>query len=147
MLHSCQNSMKYIVYTLILIAAILFGIGIADKIPSRNFIITPEEEPVKIEKEKVGWRVITAYNAVPEQTDDEPCISASGLDVCNTNKKICASNEFPFGTLLLIENEIWEVQDRTHSRYSYRIDLLFSDYNEAMQWGNRTLEVKIIIIN
>ena len=122
-------------------------IAVLDKIPSRNFTITPEEKPVIIEKEKVGFRIITAYNAVPEQTDDTPCISASGLDVCNTNKKICASNEFPFGTLLLIENEVWEVQDRTNSRYSYRIDLLVSDYDDAMQWGNRTLEVIIIIIN
>ena len=121
-------------------------IAVLDKIPSRSFTITPEEKSVIIEKEKVGFRIITAYNAVPEQTDDTPCISASGLDVCNTDKKICASNEFPFGTLLLIENEVWEVQDRTNSRYSYRIDLLVSDYDDAMQWGNRTLEVKIIII-
>ena len=136
----------FCIIILIGILLVINIIAVLDKIPSRSFTITPEEKPVIIEKEKVGFRIITAYNAVPEQTDDTPCISASGLDVCNTDKKICASNEFPFGTLLLIENEVWEVQDRTNSRYSYRIDLLVSDYDDAMQWGNRTLEVIIIII-
>ena len=146
MLHNCQSIMKYLIYLGIIVAAILVGIGIASEIPSRQFTIIPEEEPIKIEKEMVGHRVITAYNAVEEQTDNTPCISASGMNVCKTYKRVCASNEFPFGTLLLINGRVWDVQDRTNSRYNYRIDLLMDDHAEAMEWGSRVLEVNIIII-
>ena len=140
--------MEYLKYPVIIILAFLIGVGImtmVQKLPANEFQITPEE-PIKIEKEMVGHRVITAYNAVEEQTDDTPCISASGLNVCETYKRVCASNEFPFGTLLLINGRVWDVQDRTNSRYNYRIDLLMDDHAEAMEWGSRVLEVNIIII-
>jgi len=90
-------------------------------------------------------RVITAYNPVKSQTDSTPCISASGLNVCETNKKIFASNEFRFGQKIVIDGVIWECQDRTNSRYNYRIDLLMYDYDEAKNWGVRTRE--IILLN
>ena len=140
--------MEYLKYPVIIILAFLIGVGImtmVQKLPANEFQITPEE-PIKIEKEMVGHRVITAYNAVEEQTDNTPCISASGMNVCKTYKRVCASNEFPFGTLLLINGRVWDVQDRTNSRYNYRIDLLMDDYDEAMEWGSRVLEVNIIII-
>ena len=89
-------------------------------------------------------RVITAYNAVEEQTDDTPCISASGLDICNTWKKVAASNEFSFGTKLLIDGDIYYVEDRTHPRYQYRIDLLMPSYEEAKNWGKQIKEVIVL---
>ncbi|KKK64823.1 hypothetical protein LCGC14_2980330 [marine sediment metagenome] len=49
---------------------------------------------------KILVRVASAYNAVESQTDSEPCITASGLNVCGTKRKILASNEFPFGSRL-----------------------------------------------
>jgi len=90
---------------------------------------------------KTFIKTVTAYNPVAWQTDEEPCISASGMNICKTEKKICASNEFPFGTELLIADEIWEVQDRMHPRYSHRIDLFFKTKQEVRDWGKRTVEV------
>jgi len=138
---------SFLIISIVAILAYLIGRQLVDRIPSKQFTITPpepEEVPVKIEN--VGFRIVTAYNAVPEQTDEEPCISASGMNVCETHKKICASNEFPFGTLLLIGDQVWEVQDRTHSRYKYRIDLLVDDYEEAREWGKRVLEIKKVTV-
>ena len=100
--------------------------------------------PYHLETNEIGYRVVTAYNPVPEQTDDTPCISASGLNVCETSRNIIASNEFAFGTLLMIDGEIWEVQDRTHSKYDYRIDLLMYDYQEAIDFGKRTLKIGLV---
>ena len=100
--------------------------------------------PYGVETSTLGYRVITAYNPVPKQTDSTPCISASGLNVCETKKRIVATNEFPFGTKLLIDGKIWEVQDRTNKRYSHRIDLLMYDYEEAKQWGKKTLKIELI---
>lgn len=86
-------------------------------------------------------RTVTFYYPVSWQTDDTPCISASGINICEATIKICASNEFPFGTKLLIDGEVCEVQDRMNSRYTYRIDLFFKDKESAANWGKRTLEV------
>jgi len=107
-------------------------------------LIAPKIEQEIILSEPIGHRIVTQYNAVEEQTDDTPCISASGMNVCETNKKICASNEFPFGTLLLVGDTIWEVQDRTNSRYSHRLDLLVEDYNEAIEWGVQTHMIYLV---
>ncbi len=107
--------------------------------------LLPVVSPVYFEVDILGYRVITAYNSLEQQTDDTPCISASGLNVCETEKEICATNEFPFGTRLLIDGKIiCEVQDRTNSRYSYRIDLLMDEYNDAITWGRRTLKIGLI---
>ena len=90
------------------------------------------------------WRTITAYNAVPEQTDQDYCISASGLNVCETEKRICATNEFPIGTQIMIDGIVWEVQDRTNARYGYRIDLLMENYEDAINWGIQTKEILVL---
>lgn len=89
-------------------------------------------------------RTVTAYYPVPWETDDEPCISASGMNICQTAKKVCASNEFPFGSLLLIDGDIWEVQDRMSRKYSDRIDLFFMTKEEMKKWGKRTVEVILL---
>lgn len=86
-------------------------------------------------------REVTAYYPVPWETDEDPCISASGMNICKTTKKICASNEFPFGTKLLIAGEIWEVQDRMNPKYHKIIDLFFKDKESMKRWGKRTVEV------
>jgi len=69
--------------------------------------------------------VITSYRAVWWETDNTPCISASGMNICETDKKICANNCYSFGTPIEIDGEIWEVQDRMNKRYGCNhIDLL-----------------------
>jgi len=142
MLHNCQSIMKYLIYLGIIVAAILVGIGIASEIPSRQFTIIPEEEPIKIEKEMVGHRVITAYSSCPEETDDTPFITAYNTKV---RDGIVATNEFPKGTKLLIENRIYVVEDKTNSRYSYLIDIWMPSKQEAIEWGRQILEVSIIV--
>lgn len=90
-------------------------------------------------------RVVTAYNPVKSQTDSTPCIAASGLNICETNKKIFASNEFEFGQKIVIDGVIWECQDRMNLRYNHRIDLLMYDYEQAKEWGKQIKE--IILLN
>lgn len=89
----------------------------------------------------------TAYNAVPEQTDSTPCITASGHNICDEDviHRIAASNKYPFGTILDIEGYgRYEVQDRTNKRFSGRIDLLFASEEEAIKFGKKTLKYRII---
>lgn len=91
--------------------------------------------------ENIGYRTITAYSSTPDQTDDTPFITASGQMV---RRGICATNEFEMGTVLEINGDIYEVQDRTNSRYRHRIDLWMPSREEALEFGVKTLEVKII---
>jgi len=105
--------------------------------------------PVGHESPKVlSERVVTAYNAVPEQTNDRPCEGAftphTGIDFCKTDLPIVATNELPLGTLVKIDDRIFIVADRTNGRYKYRYDILTPTLSEAKEWGKRTHVVEVI---
>lgn len=95
----------------------------------------PIERP---ENSLLGWRVITAYSSCPEETDDTPFITASGQEV---RKGIIATNELPIGTLVEIDGEIYEVQDRMNARYDYRIDIWMPSKEEALAFGKQIKRV------
>jgi hypothetical protein len=92
----------------------------------------PEISYRKVELDEYSY--ITAYNLVEWQTDDTPCIGASGDDLCklvDQGINICAANFVKLGTYLEIE-DIGKciVLDRMNSRYTYayppRIDIAMS---------------------
>jgi 3D (Asp-Asp-Asp) domain-containing protein len=108
-----------------------------------NNVLCPDEE---IEPR---YRTVSAYNPVPEQTSGDPCIAASGVDICagmDEGRKFVATNELPFGSQVLIAGEEYEVVDRTGSQYTYRYDIAFpaDQIQEALAWGTPTLDVQII---
>ena len=85
--------------------------------------------------------VVTAYNPVPEQTDDTPHITASGERV---REGIVANNCLPFGTIVEIGGRSYVVLDRMNRRYGcHYFDILMFSYREAIQWGVRKMQVKI----
>ena len=55
-----------------------------------------------------------------------------------------ASRKIPFGTKLLINGHTYIVQDRLAAKYDSRIDLYFESHSEALKWGKRKLEVKVV---
>jgi len=90
----------------------------------------------------LGWRIITAYSSCPEETDDTPFVTASNQRV---RKGIIATNELPFGTKVVIEGlGEFEVQDRTNSRYGYRVDIWMSSKAEALNFGRQTREIYVL---
>ena len=99
----------------------------------------------------------TVYNAVPNQTDSTPLITAS-------NKKINADNPgkhrwlavsrdleaygFVFGAEVCVENAgymngVWTVEDRMNKRFTKKIDFLVDNNIVLGKWKN----VKITLIN
>lgn len=86
---------------------------------------------------------VTAYYLVPWQTDEDPCIIASGINACELKEKkiVACPRKYPFGTKFLINGEIWECQDRLSLKYDDRIDLLVENEKEMRKWGKRTIEV------
>jgi len=87
--------------------------------------------------------VITAYNPVPEQTDDTPHITASGERV--REGIVACPVWLPFGTLVEIDGRLYECQDRMHPRYWHqaRFDILMFDYWQAREWGKQVKVVRI----
>lgn len=105
-----------------------------------------EGEEVPTIRSAVEIRRVSAYNSVPEQTDETPCIGASGDDLCVLYAQginICASNAFPLGTELQVEG-LGEciVLDRMNRRYPESVDWYMGmDVQAALNWGVRNIEV------
>jgi 3D (Asp-Asp-Asp) domain-containing protein len=86
----------------------------------------------------------TAYNSVPEQTDDTPFITASGTHV---RPGVIAANFLPMGTMVKIPDyfgdQIFIVEDRMNPRYDKRIDIWMEHIHDARQFGVRTIAVEV----
>jgi 3D (Asp-Asp-Asp) domain-containing protein len=92
---------------------------------------------------------LTAYSSDPAQTDETPCISASGYDICENpeNKNVIAANFLKLGTKVTIPDlfgdKVFTVEDRMHSRFSDRVDILFPDKASAKNFGKRTATIVV----
>jgi 3D (Asp-Asp-Asp) domain-containing protein len=105
----------------------------------------------KIQVRSETIRIVTAYNVGdPRQTDNTPCISANGENICKAlakGKKRCAANFVPLGTRLHVEKVgVCLVTDRTNKRYRNRVDIAMkkNEYPKARQFGRQKLKVKIL---
>ena len=140
-----ELSKRLIIFLIILPA---FGIAHADEIFSP--LLIHNYQPYYIESETV--RIVTAYNAGdPRQTDDTPCISANGENICNAladGQKRCAANFVPLGSSIYIDKiGVCQVTDRTNRRYRNRVDIAMQkhEYDKALRFGRQKLHVKILM--
>jgi len=91
-----------------------------------------------------GTIVATAYNSLPNQTDDTPWITAAGT---RCREGVIASNFLPIGTKVVIEgfgNQVFIVEDRMNKRFNKRIDIWFRHYNDAMKFGKRKIRYHVL---
>lgn len=101
-------------------------------------------EPVKTETYEV-----TAYTAGPEstgKTPDHPAygITASGAKVREGHTVACPP-AIPFGTRLLIEGVgVRTCEDRGSAITDGKLDVYMADLDEALAFGRRMLDVKIL---
>lgn len=67
---------------------------------------------------------VTGYNLFSSQTDDTPCIGASGKDLCKIPYKTAACpRKMPLGTKVRIDGEVYTCEDRLAMKYDNRIDI------------------------
>jgi 3D (Asp-Asp-Asp) domain-containing protein len=97
---------------------------------------TSDLRPAKIERKIT----VTAYNSVPWQTDDTPCIGAQNTDICKfyeLGMNTCAANFVPLGTVLEVEDlGTCVVRDRMNARYTNRVDwYMHMDISAARKFG------------
>jgi 3D (Asp-Asp-Asp) domain-containing protein len=135
------------IFIISLLALAVSSIGHADQYKSRSLIHQDRQYIVKSET----VRIVTAYNAGdPRQTDDTPCISANGENICKAlakGKKRCAANFVPLGSRLHVDKiGVCLVTDRTNKRYRNRVDIAMhkTEYQKARRFGRQKLHVKII---
>lgn len=96
-------------------------------------------------------REVTAYNVgMKRQTSDEPCIGATGQNLCRLvarGLKICAANFVNPETILHIEGYgECVVLDRMNPRFPHRVDIAMrkDEVGKALEFGvqRRYVEVK-----
>jgi len=85
---------------------------------------------------------ITAYCSGPcccgEWSDG---ITASGVPA---EGLICAADlKYPFGTKFTVDGVVYVCQDRGGAIKGNKLDLLFPTHQEALEWGRRTIMVKV----
>ena len=91
---------------------------------------------------------LTAYSSDPWQTDDTPCITASGLDVCDRDiENVVAANFLPLGTRVRIPelygDRVFYVEDRMNKRYDKKMDLWMKEYDDAKQFGLKFATIEV----
>ncbi len=106
----------------------------------------------KIEEEIIissSVHTLTAYNSLPEQTNDQPCITANGFNVCNHGvEDTIAANFLKFGTKVkipeLFGDRIFIVRDRMNKRYPSRVDIWMLEKQDAIEFGVRRARIEIV---
>lgn len=128
------------------IVAILFGIGCVAMIGSIDAFVTP----------KVGWIIESSHMMrVTAYCPCEKCCRefADGITACNHmivpgDKFVAADKRYPFGTVFIIpgynDGRPVEVLDRGGAIKGDKLDVFFDSHQQAIQWGVKFLEVKII---
>lgn len=93
--------------------------------------------------------VLTAYNSEPGQTDDSPCITANGFNVCeNGVEDTIAANFLPFGAKVkipeLFGDRVFTVRDRMNKRFSNRVDVWMLEKQDARQFGVKHAKIQVL---
>ena len=135
--------------SLFILLTIFAAFGIADADPILSSLLANSNQPYKVKSETI--RVVTAYNVGdPRQTDDTPCISANGENICDAlanGEMRCAANFVPLGSRLHVDKiGVCLVTDRMNRRYRNRVDIAMrkDEYHKALRFGRQKLHVKIL---
>lgn len=66
---------------------------------------------------------VTGYNTVPGQTDDTPCIAASGANICGRTDAVACPRHIPLGTYVTIRGQFYVCEDRLAKKFDRRFDI------------------------
>lgn len=145
-----------IILVLVIFASSVAVVSVAPKLPILKLVWAPNQElPVcrSAPKPKKIVRVLsTAYSSDVAQTDNSPCITATGYDVCENYAKYgaantIASNFLPMHTVIKIPelygDELFVVRDRMNDRFYNRLDLWMPTKGQAVRYGVKYIRVEV----
>jgi 3D (Asp-Asp-Asp) domain-containing protein len=98
---------------------------------------------------KTSVHTITAYNSEVAQTDNSPCITANGFNVCQHNQEdTIAANFLKFGTKVkipeLFGDKIFVVRDRMNAKHQNRIDIWMKNRTSALKFGVKISKIEVL---
>ena len=85
---------------------------------------------------------VTAYCACSKCCGKQTGITASGTRA-TAGRTIAASGQYAFGTKLLINGNVYTVEDRGGAIQGNRIDIYMDTHAEALAWGVKYLPVQV----
>jgi 3D (Asp-Asp-Asp) domain-containing protein len=106
--------------------------------------------PVKTDRIiRESVHTMTAYNSEAGQTDDSPCITANGFDVCKHGiEDTLAANFLPLGTKVkipdLFGDRVFVVRDRMNKKHPNRVDVWMKDRHAAIHFGVKVAKIQVI---
>jgi 3D (Asp-Asp-Asp) domain-containing protein len=109
-----------------------------------QYLVSQNFKPQK----ETFYLYVTAYSSTLDQTDETPCIAASGYNLCHHDKEnVVACNFLPFGTKVIFPEldpeKIYTVVDRMHERFNSRLDIWMQSRTKATEFGLKYLKVEI----
>jgi 3D (Asp-Asp-Asp) domain-containing protein len=118
---------------------------IADSTSQTESTTTPNN--IKVIKEST--HIMTAYNSDVGQTDNSPCITANGFNVCEHGiEDTIATNFLPFGTKVkipeLFGDRIFVIRDRMSKKHPNRVDVWMKDKHDAIHFGVKIAKIQVI---
>ena len=135
--------------SLFILLIIFTASDIAYADPMMSLLLYPKTQYYRVKSETI--RVVTAYNVGDSrQTDNTPCISANGENICRAlanGEMRCAANFVPLGSRLYVDKiGVCLVTDRMNKRYRNRVDIAMrkDEYRKALRFGRQKLHVKIL---
>ena len=131
-----------------------FAGSVTSKVIEHEQRLAVQEGNVLINEHTTGTTItatVSMYTASKAETDDTPCIAASGKNICalyDAGQNTCASNDIALGTTIKVEGlgycTIW---DRMNKRYTGtgRIDWFNGkDRQGALKHGVKSYQVTIL---
>lgn len=120
------------------------------KIEEKIAIETASSTPI-VKVIRTSVHSMTAYNSEAAQTDDSPCITANGFNVCEHGiEDTVAANFLPMGTKIripeLFGDRIFTVRDRMNKRYTERVDIWMVNRADALKFGVRKAKIEVVEI-
>jgi len=88
----------------------------------------------------IGQFVLTAYCPCAICCGKTNGITASGK-LATSNHTIATDKRFSFGTQLIINGQVYTVEDRGGAIQGNRIDVFFNTHQEALNFGRKTADV------
>lgn len=111
--------------------------------------VLPEKKTPKYKVVRTSTHTMTAYNSEAAQTDDSPCITANGFNVCEHGvEDTIAANFLKMGTKVripdLFGDRVFVVRDRMNARHANRVDVWFKERSAAMKFGIKVAKIEVL---